>query len=510
LPQTGGTDPLDTVQKYPYIRDTYKHKEPALNNDNPLWQIMHPRSIAWVGASNNPTKMGTIQLLCLKHINFPGPIYPIHPEEKTVIGLKAYPSAADLPEVPDLAVLIVPTRVAVPIMEDLGKRGVKRAVIVTAGFKEMGEEGRLQEEALVSVANRYGMRFVGPNCIGVIHTRAHLNTTFFAAYQNPGSLGIASQSGTYVTQVQLYLRRRGIAFSQAISVGNEANIDVVDCLEYLAGEEDTRSIILYLESIRRPRHFLEVARRVTRIKPVMVLYVGGTEAGARSGMSHTGSLAGDDRLYNALFRQAGILRVHSIGDLFTFGFAMASQPALKGNRIGIVSHSGGPVTSIADACERNGLEVPVFSQALQKNLEDVLPTTASGANPVDLTFSLDPGTMAVEIPRRILESGEVDGVIIHGIMGSSFRDVIANQLKGIVEVPVEAMAEAEEKTLAELADMPRQYGKPVICSSFMDRNQDNCTRFLQDHGVPVLYGPEKAVRAMAYLHRYGRYAGRPR
>jgi acetate---CoA ligase (ADP-forming) len=480
-----------------------------LSTDSPLWQIMHPRSIAWVGASNNPTKMGTIQLLGLKHMNFPGPVYPIHPEERTVLGLKAYASAADLPEAPDLAVLIVPTRFAVPILEDLGKRGVKRAVIVTAGFKEMGEEGRRQEQDLVATAKRYGIRFVGPNCIGVIHTRERLNTTFFAAHQTPGSVGIASQSGTYVTQVQLYLRRRGIAFSQAISVGNEANIDVVDCLEYLAEEEDTRSIILYLESLRRPHRFLEVARRVTREKPVMVLYVGGTQAGARSGMSHTGSLAGDDRLYNALFRQAGILRVSSIGDLYTFGFALANQPALKGNRVGIVSHSGGPVTSIADACERCGLEVPVFSPSLQKKLEKSLPATASGANPVDLTFSLDPQTMAVDIPRMILESGEVDGVIIHGIMGSAFRDVIAGQMKGFLDIPMEAMADAEEKTLSELVTVAGQSNKPVVCSSFMDRNQDNCTRYLQDHGVPVLYGPEKAVRAMAYLRQYGRIAQRP-
>ena len=479
-----------------------------MGKDNPLWQIMHPRSIAWVGASNNPTKMGTIQLLSLQHTGFQGPVYPIHPKEKTVLGHKAYASAMDLPEVPDLAVLIVPTRVAVPILEDLGKRGVKRAVVVTAGFKEMGEEGARQQEELIAVANRYGIRFLGPNCIGVIHTRGKLNTTFFSLFRKPGSLGIASQSGTYVTQVQLYMRRRGIAFSQAISVGNEANIDVVDCLEYLGEEEDTRSIILYLESLRRPQQFLEVARRVTRIKPVLALYVGGTEAGARSGKSHTGSMAGDDRLYDGLFRQAGIVRVNSIGDLYTFGFATGCQPPLKGKRIGIISHSGGPVTSIADACERAGLEVPVFSSALQKSLGEVLPSTASSANPVDLTFSLAAQTMAVDIPRRIMESGEVDGIIIHGLMGSSSRNTIAEQLKGIVELPMDAMAEEEEKALAVLTEMPEQYGKPVVCSSFMDRNHDNCTRFLQDHRIPVLYGPEKAVRAMAYLHRQGRYAQR--
>lgn len=470
---------------------------------NPLRQIMHPRSVVWAGASNNPAKMGTIQLMNLTRGGFRGEIYPLHPTESTVLGLKAFRSAVELPQVPDVGVLVVPTRVAIPVMEDLGKAGVKRAVIVTAGFKEMGEEGRRLEEELKETAQRFGIRFLGPNCIGVINTRERLNTTFFPLSRKLGHVGIASQSGTYVTQVQLYLSRRGIGLSQAISVGNEANIDVVDCLEYFAEDRATRSVILYLETLRRPRHFLEVARRVSRKKPVLALYVGGTRAGARSGMSHTGAMAGDDRVYEGLFRQAGVLRVQSVEDLYGLGFALGHQPRLQGRRIGVVSHSGGPVTTIADACERCGLEVPVFSQALQKSLSPFLPSTASGANPVDLTFSIDPDAMATEIPRRILESGEVDGVIIHGIMGSSYRKIYARQWKGVLDFPEQEMARMELAAVARLARLPAEYGKPVVCSCFMDRGHDNCTRFLQDRGVPVFDGPEKAVRAMVFLARHG-------
>ena len=472
-----------------------------MSRENPLLRIMYPGSIAWVGASNNPVKMGTIQLNNLLGEGFVGTVYPIHPTEKTVLGLKAYPNASALPEAPDMAFVVVPTRVAVEILDDLGRRGVKRAVIVTGGFKETGEEGRRREADLVSVAERHGMRFLGPNCIGVMHTRQALNTTMFPMCVMPGPVGLVSQSGSYVTQVQLYLRRRGIHISQAISVGNEASIDVVDCLEYLAEQDDTRAIILYLETLRRPRRFFEVARQVARLKPVVVLYVGGTGAGGRSGRSHTGALAGDDRLYDALFRQAGVLRVFTLEDLYTVGYALACQPLLRGKRIGIVSHSGGPVTSMADACERQGLEVPVFSKPLQEALKPFLPATASSANPVDLTFGIGQADMMTTIPRRILESGEVDGVLIHGIMGSSYRDVFFGHFKEALGISMDDIEREQEKAVIGLSGIPKDTGKPVICSSFMDRDQDDCTRLLQDQGIPVLDTPEKAAEVMACLGR---------
>ncbi len=478
-----------------------EEKENPLSEQHPLWSIMHPRTIAWVGASNNPMKMGTIQLTNLLNGDYPGQVYPIHPTEETVLGLKAYPNASALPEVPDMAFIVVPTDVAVEILDDLGGRGVKRAVIVTGGFKEMGEEGRRREAELLSVAERHGMRFLGPNCIGIMHSRQALNTTMFPRFVMPGPVGLVSQSGSYVTQVQLYLQRRGIHISQAISVGNEASIDVVDCMEYLARDDDTRAIILYLESLRRPRRFFEVAREVTRKKPVAALYVGGTGAGARAGGTHTGAMAGDDRLYEALFRQSGVLRVNTIGDLYAVGYALACQPPLRGNRIGIVSHSGGPVTSMADACERQGLEVPVFSATLQESLQPLLPATASAANPVDLTFGFGQSEMMTAIPRRILESGEVDGVLIHGIMGSSYLESWVGSVEEKLGVSRAQIEEAQAKDVEELSSIPKHTGMPVICSSFMDRDQDNCTRLLQDHGIPVLDTPEQAAEVMACLGR---------
>jgi acetyltransferase len=317
----------------------------------------------------------------------------------------------------------------------------------------------------------------------------------------PGPVGLVSQSGSYVTQVQLYLSRRGIHISQAISVGNEASIDLVDCLEYLAEDEDTKSVILYIETLRRPRRFFDLARRVARIKPLAALYVGGTGAGGRAGMSHTGALAGDDRLYDALFRQSGVLRVFTVGDLYAAGYALACQPPLRGNRIGIISHSGGPVTSMADACERHGLDVPVFSRSLQDALKPLLPATASAANPVDLTFGFAQGDMTTSIPTRILESGEVDGVLIHGVMGSSYREVFFRYFEESLGISLEDIEKEQEKDMVGLSSIPKDTGKPVVCSSFMDRDQDDCTRLLQDLGIPVLDTPEKAAEVMAWLGR---------
>ena len=472
-------------------------------DENPLHEILHPRSIAWAGASNNFQKMGTIQLLNLIKGGFKGTVYPLHPTERTVLGLPAYKSGLDLPVVPDLAVLVVPTSVVIPMMNDLGRRGLRRAIITTAGFKEMGAEGSRLEGELAAVAQRYGIRFVGPNCIGVINERWRLNTTFFPLMEpTSATVGIASQSGTYVTQTQLYLKNRGMRFSKAISVGNETNIDVVDCIDYLQSDEDTRVILLYLEVLRRVKEFVEVARRVTRTKPIVALYVGGTAAGARSGMSHTGAFAGDDRRYQGLLAQAGVIRAWSVEELYEWGITLASQPYMRGRRVCLLSHSGGPVTSMADACERVGLEIPVFSQALQQSLRGLLPATASAANPVDLTFAPDQSALFKHIPQRVMESDEVDGLIIHGLMGSTFREYLATQMQGFIEIPLKSLEDVDEELLSELVTFPLRYGKPVVCSTFMER-QDNCTRFLQDHGIPVLYGPENAVKAMAALARRG-------
>ena len=277
-------------------------------SDNPLHLLMNPRSIATVGAGNNPLKMGTMQALSILCDGYQGAFYPVHPADKTVLGRKAYPSVADLPEAPDLAMLIVPTDQVAQLLEEFGRIGTKRAIVISAGFKETGADGRDMEQKLNEIAGRYGMRFLGPNCVGMINSQISLNMTVGRWSDRPGRLGLVSQSGTYITQSLCWLKDKGIRFSKAISVGNEANINLVDALEYLSEDEATQAIILYIEGLRNGQRFVEVARRITPRKPVLAQYVGGSAAGARAGQSHTGAMAGPDSLYEGIFRQAGILR----------------------------------------------------------------------------------------------------------------------------------------------------------------------------------------------------------
>ena len=469
--------------------------------DNPLQTIMAPRSIAIVGASNNPTKMGTIQYLNLRHSGFPGPVYPIHPKETQIFGVKAYPRIEDLPEVPDLAMLVVPGHLVPDMIERFGAFGTRHAVIITAGFKETGQDGVAREAALMQAAQAHGLRFLGPNCMGLVNTHLPLNVTAAPLISPPGALSIVSQSGTYITQTLQYLHERGVRLNKAVSVGNEASIDIVDVLEFLAEDPETRAIGMYIECIRRPGAFLEAARRITRHIPIIAQYVGGTAAGARSGSSHTGALAGPDDIYDGLFKQAGIIRAESIEDVYRIGQALSSQPLPAGKRVAILTNSGGPGTAMADTLDRMGMEVPAFSAALQEKLQALLPGHASTANPVDLTFHVDMTLMAQTLPEALLSSNEVDALLIHGIMDTGWADLAYPVFKDIFKISREDFRKSINANVEDLLEMPSRFQKPVIMSSFFGR-KDRAARRLQDGGIPVFDSPEKAAAAMATLNTY--------
>lgn len=469
---------------------------------HPLYQIMNPHSVAIVGASNDLTKMGTIQLLNLLGGKYPGKVYPIHPQEETVLGLKAYHSARELPEPVDLAILTLPTSAVPEVLRDLGERGVRRAIVISGGFKETGEKGRELEEQIVGIARRYGIRFLGPNCIGVIHPAFHLNPTMFPYPHQPGFVGVASQSGTYVTQILRLLAKTQIGYSQAFSVGNGADLDLVDCIEYLGSDPQTKAIALYIEGIKRPREFIRVASRVTLGKPIVAVYVGGTEAGARSSASHTGSLSGPDHLYDALFRQSGVIRAYSVEDLYEWAWALASLPLPRGRNMAILTHSGGPASSLADACNRFDLNVPVFSESLQAKIRQLLPATGSTCNPVDLTFFIDMTVLLEKLPQIILEDPAIDGLLIHGIQGSSYFRSIAEIAKTWVKIPpYEKVKNIFFSAMEAFVRLPEKYGKPVVASAFDDR-EDDAVAFVQDQSLPCYRAPERAVRAMAALCQY--------
>jgi acetate---CoA ligase (ADP-forming) subunit alpha len=475
---------------------------------SPLYRICNPRSVAVFGASNRFSAMGTTQLTSLLELGYEGAVYPVHPTEDAVLGRKAYRDVRDLPETPDLALVILPTGIVPEVLEACGRKGIRHAIVVSGGFAELGTaEGKAYQSELVKTAARHGIRFLGPNCIGAVNPHHRFNTTFFEYTCDPGFIGMVSQSGSFVTQMFDHLGRFGLGFSTGISVGNEADIDLVDGLEYLADCPHTRVIGLYIEAIRRGRAFLEAARAIVPHKPVVAFYAGGSEAGRRAGLSHTGALAGPDRLYDGVFRQAGVIRARSIEELFDFCWALgAGRPPGRGGVI-IQTHSGGPGAAAADACSRAGVALPALSPETLKRLAPYVPGTGSVGNPVDVTFTKNPLDYFSSIPEILLDDPGTAGLLVYFLVPS--RTVKrALEAMGVPEENVEEQAllllSEQARSIASFCESRK---KPVLGFSFRMR-EDRFIRELQDRGVPVLPSPERGGRAMGALMRYAAHVDR--
>lgn len=491
-----------------------KQAMPLSIADSSLYKIVNPDSIAFFGASNNFGSMGTNQLASLLGLGFEGKIYPVHPKESTVMGLKAYQRVADLPETPDLSVMILPTRIVLDTVIQCGKKGIKNAIIVSGGFREVGPKGRDLERALVQTAHRYGMRFLGPNCLGVANPRHKLNTTFLPFQGNAGRLGMVSQSGSFITQMFDYLSRVGMGFSTAISVGNEADIDLVEGLKYLAACPHTKVISLYIETIRNPGSFIETASAVTPIKPIIAYYVGGSESGKQACLSHTGALSGPDRLYDGVFRQTGILRARSIEEMFDMASIFHNVPEPQGDRVIIQTHSGGPGAVAADACDREGLKVPMMPDSVKKGLSSLVPHTGSIDNPVDITFSKDRLAYFSSIPGCLLDADHFDILLIYLLLPKHMFSRVMESMG----VPENQIATETERLIDELADaienLVQRYRKPVIGFSFHS-HEAYFIKGLRSRNIPVMQDPHRAARAIAALCRYtkwrkGRHAANER
>ncbi|MBW2410544.1 MAG: CoA-binding protein [Deltaproteobacteria bacterium] len=469
--------------------------------DSPLYKIVNPKSVAFFGASNRFTSMGSNQLNSLISLGFEGKIYPVHPKETEVQGLEAYQSVLDLPEIPDVAVMVLPTGVVPGVLEECGQKGIKGAVIVSGGFKEIDRDGARLEEKIVETANSFGMRFLGPNCIGVANPHHKYNTTFLPFVGRPGFIGMASQSGSFITQMFDYLAEFDLSFSSGISVGNEANIDIVEAMEYLAACPHTRVIALYIESIRRGRAFVRAARKIIPHKPIVALYVGGSEAGKRASFSHTGALAGPDKLYDGVFHQSGVIRADTITELFDFCWVLGTSRPPGGNRVVVQTHSGGPGATAADACSRAGLDLPTFSELTLKKLEAYVPHTGSANNPVDLTFTKNPLEYFDNIPRILLEEPAADMLMVY-FMAPKENIKRAMTSMGVAEdqIPVlrDKLFNDQARAMAELRD---KSAKPIVGFSFHSRTNPMLQK-LQDYRIPALPSPERAARAMAALVEY--------
>jgi acyl-CoA synthetase (NDP forming) len=458
-----------------------------------LDSIFRPRSVAIVGASNNPDRWGYSTAYSILNLSqFRGEVYPINPKEKSVQGLKAYERVVDVPGPIDLAVIVVNASQVVDVFRQCVEKKVGGAVIITAGFAEVGAEGAKRQAELVRLSRQSGIRFVGPNCNGLWTSAARLNLSFWEPVR-PGPTAFISQSGTmgdYLFEVSL---AKGYGFSKLVSSGNQASLDVCDYLEYLADDDDTQAVVLYVEGVRDGRRFLEVARKVTARKPVLVYKVGRTEEGARAAATHTASLTGSTQLFDAACRQAGVQVCDHMLEMFDFAEALACQPIPRGNQIGIASGGGGFCVVAAEACAKVGLEVPILDQKTQREvLTHVREFSPTPANPLDLIARkshVDYGA-AIEV---LAKQDSIDGLIIMPPYGSFRRTSSVESMKGLVEC------------CSTLADIPRKYGKPVLAFAMREYKGNATHEILKRGEIPFFESPETCARAMKVLCTYGEF-----
>lgn len=469
--------------------------------ESPLYRIANARSMAFFGASNSISSMGTHLLLSLKAGGYPGVVYPVHRTEDTVLDFKAYRRVEDLPEAPDLAVIVLPTRIVNDTLEACGKKGIRNAVVVTAGFREMGADGAALEAELKRIARTYHMNIVGPNCLGVANPHRHINTTFIPNEGPQGFVGLASQSGSFVTQMFEYLSGFGLGFSTAFSVGNEAMLDIVDCMEYLALCPHTKVIALYIEGIRRGRAFMDAARAISPHKPIVAFYAGGSAAGKSAGLSHTGALAGPDELYDGMFRQAGVIRAQSMVELFDFCWVLGTMPLPKGKSVVIQTHSGGPGAAAADACGRAGLVLPKLSPDTLEKLAPFIPATGSVGNPVDLTFAKDYSDFYYKIPKILLEEEQNDILLVYLLSPPQVIERALRQMGYDEKMAAEQAPKLVELHAGQLAGLFQSKKKPIIGFSF-HRPDTHVMEQVILKGLPVFQGADRAARAAKALVAY--------
>ena len=452
-----------------------------------LEAFFNPRSVAVIGASRSKEKLGHGVLANLIEYGYPGQIYPINPKADEILGLKCYPSVLDVPGPIDLAIVVIPAQFVAAVLEECGQKGVKGVVIISAGFREAGREGVKRERKIVDIAKRYKMRLVGPNCLGIIDTVCPLNASFAAGMPPKGTIAFMSQSGALCTAILDWALAAGIGFSHFVSLGNKADVAEVDLLEAWENDPHSNVILTYIEGLPAGRKFMEVARRVTRRIPVIAVKAGTTSAGSRAVSSHTGSLAGSERAYEAAFRQSGVLRAESIQHLFDYSLAFAYQPVLRGKRIAIVTNAGGPGVMATDALEREGLSLASLSRDTIEFLRTHLPPAANIYNPVDVLGDAlaDRYGLALE---AVLKDKNVDGVIV----------ILTPQV----------MTEIEE-TARLVGEIAARYDKPVLGCFMGEAKGSAGIKILNEHKIPNYPFPERAVGAMRAMMDYRRWLERP-
>jgi len=444
-----------------------------------------PKAVAVIGASREEGKVGYSIVDNLVKASFPGPIYPVNPKATEIRGLQCYPDLNAVPDGVELAVLVIPPKACILALEACAAKSIQYAIIISAGFKEVGGEGAEIERVLRSRVRELGIRVVGPNCLGVIDTKSRLNATFAAGMPPVGEIAFLSQSGALCTAILDWAIGNNVGFSKFISLGNKADTSEVDFIQALAADPETRVIIGYIEGVENGQRFMQAARAASKVKPLVIVKSGGTAAGARAASSHTGTLAGSEKAFSAAFRQSGIIRAESIEELFNFARAFASQPLPRGPHLAIVTNAGGPGIIAADAVERSTVKMASLSPETIERLRKALPPVAALYNPVDVIGDAKEDRYQAAL-EAVAADPNVDGVLA-------------------LTTP-QAMTE-NDKFAEVVGQAAKRTGKPFFTAFMGEVSLEKARVVLRNYGIPQYPYPEPAVKTFEAMVRYRKWQG---
>ena len=454
-----------------------------------LDKIMKPKSIAVIGASTKEHTIGSDIMKRLQEYNFNGKIYPVNPKGGIIEGLQAYTSVLEIPEEVDLAIIVVNAKFVLSTIDQCHEKGIKGLCIITAGFKETGKEGAEVEKQLLAKVREYGMRCVGPNCLGVVntHPEVRMDGCFAESLPERGNIGFVSQSGALGGGILNILKDLNLGFAQFISIGNQADVNAETALEYWENEEDVEQILLYMESIQNPANFRKLASKISKKKPILALKAGRSAAGASAASSHTGSLAGADKAANALLNQSGVIREYSLQDLFATAKVFANCPIPKGDRVAIITNSGGPGIMATDAICEHGMQIAKISDATKEKLRSFLPSAASVKNPIDMIASA-PIEHYKQTLETVIADENVDMIITIYLPFLGLKDI------DVAKALMEIKAEHPEK--------------PVI-GVFMTKSEFFSTLSDMDVNMPFFMYAEEAADGLNRLNQQRKWMERP-
>jgi len=452
-----------------------------------LNNFFNPKSIAVIGASKTPGKVGHDILKNIIQYGYDGAVYPINPAADEILDRKAYPSLQDVPDKIDLAIVVIPSKNVLDVIGQCGAKGIDSAIVITAGFRESGIEGSKLETELINKAREAGVRFIGPNCLGMIDTHSKINASFAAGMPAKGNIGFFSQSGALCLAILDRALPDEIGFSKFISMGNKADISDIDIMIALAEDENTKVILGYIEGVGDGRRFMEVAAEVSRKKPVIILKSGITSAGAKAASSHTGALAGREAAFDSAFKQSGVIRVDTINELFNYAVAFASQPLPKGPNIAIITNSGGPGILAADACDKAGLQLIPLHKELVDELRTFLPPVASFYNPIDIL-------------------GDAGADRYEKALNTALKD---ERMNGIMVLLTPTATVDVDATAMAIVNISRLIDRPILTSFMGKKTVGTAIKTLTKYGVPNYSYPEEAVSSINAMYRYHLWINRP-